>query len=50
MSSGKGDSDFHLFQTMRVPENLGSPAPSPGALRDMAVYEELPTSERWEAL
>lgn len=35
---------------MRLPENLGSPAPSPGARRDMAVYEELPASERWEAL
>lgn len=50
MNSGTGDSDIHLFQTMKLPENLGSPAPGPAGLREMAVYEELPASERWEAL
>lgn len=50
MNSGTGDSDIHLFQTMKLPENLGSPAPGPAGLRERAVYEELPASERWEAL
>lgn len=34
---------------MRLPENLGIPAPGPEALLEM-IYEELPASERWGAL